>query len=102
MMQQSTTTYAPIFYFFVVFMDDEKKKEHANIIEFLIALELVDPMLNAPLGWIYCPTVRKLDVVQGTAQIWQNILDVVTNNGFRQPPADVLHRRCELTEIGLM
>mgnify|MGYP000934236471 CR=1 FL=1 len=58
----------------------------------LIALELVDPMLNDPLGWAYCPTVRKLDVVQGTAQIWQIILDVVTNNGFRRPPANMLRQ----------
>ena len=83
-------------------MDDDKKKELANGFEFLNTLELVvDPMPNAPLGWAYLPTVKKLDAVQGTSQIWQIILDVVTNNGFRRgPPANVLRRRRELTEIG--
>jgi len=80
----------------------DKKKELANGMEFLTSLELVDPMPNAPLGWAYLPTVRKLDVVQGTSQIRQIILDVVTNNGFRRPPANVLRKRRELTEIGLM
>ena len=60
-------------------------------------------MPNAPVGWwAYLPTVRKLDVVPGTSQIRQIILDVFTNNGFRQPLANVLRRWCELTEIGLM
>ena len=48
---------------FGVLMDDDKKKELANGMEFLTSLELVDPMTNAPLGWAYLPTVRKLDVV---------------------------------------
>ena len=88
---------------FCLLMDDDKKKELANGMEFLTSLELVDPMPNAPLGWAYLPTVRKLDVVQGTSQIRQIILDVVTNNGFRRPPANVLRLlRRELTEIGLM
>ena len=59
-------------------------------------------MPNAPLGWSYLPTVRKLDAVQGTSQIRQIILDVVTSNGFRRPLANVLCQRRELTEIGLM
>ena len=58
--------------------------------EFLTSLERVDPMPNAPLGWVYLPTVRKFDVVQGTSQIRKIVLDVVTNNGFKQPPANVL------------
>ena len=74
-------------------MDYDKKKELANGMEFLNSLELVDPMPNAPLGWAHLPTVRKLDVVQGTSQILQIILDVVTNNGFRRPTANVLHRQ---------
>ena len=87
---------------FCLLMNDHKKKELANEMEFLTSLELVDPMPNAPpLGcWAYLPTVRKLDVVQVTSQIRQIILDVVTNNGFRLPPAIVLRRRRELTEIG--
>ena len=68
-------------------MDHDRKKELAIGMEFLTSLELVDPMPNAPLyaplRWAYLPTVRKLDVVQGTSQIRQIILDVVTNNGFR-------------------
>ena len=88
---------------FCLLMDDHKQKELAkNGIEFLTSLELVEPMPNASLGWAYLPTVRKLDVVQGTSQIRKIILDVVTNNGFRRPPANVLRRRRELTEIGLM
>ena len=75
---------------FCLLMDDDKKKELANGMEFLTSLELVDSMPNAPLGWAYLPTVRKLDVVQGTSQIRQIILDVVTNNGFRQPPSNML------------
>ena len=47
-------------------MDYDKKKELANGMEFLNSLELVDPMPNSPLGWAYLPTVRKLDVVQGS------------------------------------
>ena len=53
------------------------------------------PLLSGP----YLPTVRKLDVVQGTQQIQQIILDVVTNNGFRWPPANMLRQQHELTEI---
>ena len=34
---------------FWLFMDDDKMKEHANRIEFLNALELVDPMLMEEL-----------------------------------------------------
>ena len=68
---------------FCLLVDDDKKKELANVMEFLTSLELVDPMPNAPLGWAYLPTVRKLDVVQGTSQIRQIIHDVVTNQGFR-------------------
>ena len=84
-------------------MDDDKKKELANGMEFLTSLELVDPMANGPLEWAYLPTVRKkLDLVQGTSQIRQIILDVVNNNGFRRPPANALRRRRELTDIGLM
>ena len=78
------------------FMDHDRKKELAIGMEFLTSLELVDPMPNAPLGWAYLPTVRKLDIVQGTSQIRQIILDVVTNNGIRRPPANVLHQRREL------
>ena len=63
---------------FCLLRDDDKKKELNN------------GMPNAPLGWAYLPTVRKLDVVQGTLQILQIILHVVTNNGFRRPPAHVL------------
>jgi len=63
-------------------MDDDKKKELANGMEFQTSLELVDPMPNAHLGWDYLPTVRKLDVVQGTSHIRQIILHVVTNNGL--------------------
>ena len=49
-------------------MDDDKKKELANGMEFLTCLELADPMPNATFGWAYLlPTVRKLDVVQGTS-----------------------------------
>ena len=88
---------------FCLLLDDDKKKELANGMEFLTtSLELVDPMPNAPLGWAYLPTVRKLDVVQGTSQIRQIILEVVTNNAFWRPPANVLRRQRELTEIGLM
>ena len=76
-------------------MDDDKK-ELDNGFEFLTSLELVDSMPNASL-----PTARKLDVVRGTSHI-QIFLDVITNNGFRRPPADVLHRQHELTEIVLM
>ena len=84
-------------------LDDDKMKELANGMEFLTtSLELVDPMPNAPLGWAYLPTVRKLDVVQGTSQIRQIILEVVTNNAFWRPPAKVLRRQRELTETGLM
>jgi hypothetical protein len=68
------------FHNFCLLMDDDKKKELANGMEFLTSLELADPMPNAPLGWAYLPTVRKLDVIQGTSQIWQIILDIVTNN----------------------
>jgi hypothetical protein len=31
----------------------------------------VDAMPNSPLGWAYHPTVRKLDVLEGTSQIRQ-------------------------------
>ena len=56
-------------------MDDDKKKELANGFDFLTHLEFVDAMPNAPLGWwAYLPTVRKLDVLQGTSQIRQIIL----------------------------
>jgi hypothetical protein len=80
-------------------MDDDEKKELANGFEVLTSLELVDSMLNAPLGWDYFPTVRKLNVVQGASSIWQIILEFVTNNGFRRLPANALRRRCELIEI---
>ena len=63
-------------------------------------LELVDPIPNAPLGWAYLPTVRTLDVVQGTSQVRKIVHDFVTNNGIRRPPANVLRRWRELTEIG--
>jgi hypothetical protein len=77
------------------------KKELANGFEFPTSLELVDSMPNASLWWAYLPTARKLDVVRGTSHI-QIFLDVITNNGFRRPPANVLHRQRELTEIVLM
>ena len=56
---------------FCLLMDDDKKKELSNGFEFLNTLELVDPMPNAPLGWAYLPTVRKLDLVQDNSQIRQ-------------------------------
>ena len=74
-------------------MDDDRNKEFGGGFEFLSSLELVDSMPNAPLGLDYLPSFRKLDVVQGTSQTWPiAILDVVTNNGFRQPPANLLLR----------
>ena len=43
-----------------------------------------------------------LEVLQGTLQIRKVILDDVgINNGLRRPPANVLRRRGELTQIGL-
>ena len=48
---------------FCLLMDNDKKKELTIGMEFLTSLELADPMPNAPLGWAYLPTVRKLDVV---------------------------------------
>ena len=68
---------------FCLLVDDDKKKELANRMEFLTtSLEFVDPMPNARLGWAYLSTVRKLDVVQGTSQIRQIILEVVTTMRF--------------------
>jgi len=58
-------------------------------------------MPNASHGWEYLPTARKLDVVRGPSHV-RIFLDVITSNGFRRPPANVLHRQRELTEIVLM
>ena len=57
--------------FYLLSMDDDKKKEFGNGLNFE-SLEFVDAIPNPPLGWAYyLPTVRKLDVVQGTLQIRQ-------------------------------
>ncbi|KAI2507521.1 nuclease [Fragilaria crotonensis] len=74
--------------------------EHKGNTETILAG--IEPNRRAPFGWGYTPTIRKYRSIPGTSIMRDMLLRKVTQQGMRRPPGNLVRRRYELHEVGLM
>jgi hypothetical protein len=78
---------------------DEDGEHEGNTKTILAGIE---PNRRAPFGWGYTPTIRKYRSIPGTSIMRDMLLRKVTQQGMRRPPGNLVRRRYELHEVGLM